>query len=149
MSKKITTAVDYIAAFKKKKDMPVVKAYLFTDPGEEMKIQVDIDVFSVNEDAALSSLINELRITSEDEIKGKIVSFVIIKLDVEYLLKEPIVDEGDPFFDGESISLTLKGKKYTIDVEDRIVEDITIEIDPKTEKRICTNIRLSDPMSDK
>ena len=40
------------------------------------------------------------------------------------------------------LSITLNDKLYEVDVEDNRIDDITIDVDEKTEYRICTNIKL-------
>lgn len=146
--KKKMTAEEYIKTFRKKKKMPVYKAFRFTEPGDEMEVHVGVDLFSVTEDAAVSTLVNEEKIMRAEGFKGSIISFLVINFDVEHLLSTPLVDNGDVFFDGETMSISLKDKKYEIDVEDRILEDITIDVNQETDKRICTNIQLSEPIKD-
>lgn len=126
----------------KKKNLEFYKAFIIHDPSETMKVNSNIDLLGITMEAAVASLVNTLPIDEAMNIKGKCVSFAIFRVKKDELLEKDLVDNGDINFENGMISITLKDKIYIIDVEDKIVEDINIEIDPKTEYRVCTDIKL-------
>lgn len=127
----------------KKDQIPFYRAFIITNPDDAMHINTSVDILSITMNAAIISLINEKRIVDPSEIKGRIISFAIFEINRYELEKKDIVDEGDVYFKNENISITLKDKQYDIRVEDYILDDITIDIDPTTEYRICSNIKLT------
>lgn len=126
----------------KKKNLEFYKAFIIHDPSETMKVNSNIDLLGITMEAAVASLVNTLPIDEAMNIKGKCVSFAIFRVKKDELLEKDLVDNGDINFENGMISITLKDKIYIIDVEDKIVQDINIEIDPKTEYRVCTDIKL-------
>lgn len=126
----------------KKKNLEFYKAFIIHDPSEIMKVNSNIDLLGITMEAAVASLVNTLPIDEAMNIKGKCVSFAIFRVKKDELLEKDLVDNGDINFENGMISITLKDKIYIIDVEDKIVQDINIEIDPKTEYRVCTDIKL-------
>lgn len=130
--------------FLKKKNLEFYKAFIIHDPSEIMKVNSNIDLLGITMEAAVASLVNSLPIDEAMDIKGKCVSFAIFRIKKDELLEKNLVDNGDINFENGMISITLKDKVYIIDVEDKIIQDITIDIDPKTEYRICSNIKLEN-----
>ena len=128
----------------KKKYMPLYKAFIIHDPETAMNVNSNIDILAITEEAAVASLVNELALDDAMAIKGKIVSFAIFKMLKDDFVTKPVVDAGDVYFENDLLSVTLAGKLYEVDVEDKRIDDITIDIDEKTEYRICTNIKLVD-----
>lgn len=128
--------------FLKKKNLEFYKAFIIQDPSEIMKVNANIDLLGITMEAAVASLVNTLPLEEALDIKGKCVSFAIFKLKKDELLEKNLVDNGDVNFEKGMISITLKDKIYSIDVEDKIIDDISIDIDPKTEYRICSGIKL-------
>lgn len=149
---KINEVENFPKALLKKKEIPLYKAFILRDPEEEMKINVNIDLLSLTMESAISRLINELPtdiianefFNPENLSNGITISFAIITLDKDDLLTKDLVDKGDVYFQNEAISITLKDKIYKVDVVDKILTNITIDIDDKTEERICSNIELMD-----
>lgn len=127
----------------KKKNVEFYKAFIIHDPADTMRVNSNIDILGITQEAAVASLVNTLPLDEALDIKGKCISFAIFRITKEELAEKDLTDAGDISFENGLISITLKDKIYTIDVEDKIVEDITIEIDPKTEYRICTDIKLA------
>ena len=133
----------------KGKTIPLYKAYFFADSEDEMKINTSIDLLSISKEAAVEQLVNELPM--QDVVDGiyattilnHVVSFAVIKLDKADLLTKDVIDDGDVFFENGVLSISLRDKLYKVDVEDNILESITIKIDDKTEKRICSDIKLA------
>ena len=130
----------------KGKTVPLYKAFFFTNSEEEMKINTSIDMLAISKEDALVELINQSPL--EDTIlstwSGNTISFAIIKLDKADLLTKELVDEGDVFFENGIISVTLRDKIYKVDVVDHILKNISIQIDDKTQRRICSDIELLD-----
>lgn len=139
---KITEVEKFPKSSLKKKTVPLYKAFIINDPDDEMKININIDLLAITEERAVNTLVNELRINNVDEIKGKVISFAVFNLDTKDFITKDVVDEGDVYFQNESLSITLKDKVYTLDVVDKILDDIDIEFNEKTDQRICTNIVL-------
>jgi len=128
----------------KKKYVPVYKAFIVVDEEMVMNVNCDIDVLAITKEAAVASLINELPLEEAQNIRGKVISFAIFKLLKEDLITKPVVDIGDVYFENDMLSITLRHKIYEIDVCDARIDDVTIDIDPRTEYRICSNIKLVD-----
>ena len=130
----------------KGKTVPLYKAFFFTNSEEEMKINTSIDMLAISKEDALVELINQSPL--EDTIlstwSGNTISFAVIKLDKADLLTKDLVDEGDIFFENGIISVTLRDKLYKVDVVDYILRNISIQIDDKTQRRICSDIELVD-----
>lgn len=128
----------------KKKSLPIYKAFIITDPEEYMDVKVDIDLLAITEEAAVRALINDLPLDEIQDVKGKTISFAIITIEKESLDTKDVVDHGDIYFKDEILSITLKDKIYQIDVYDKILEDVTIDIDENTEIKLVSNIKLVD-----
>ena len=130
----------------KGKTVPLYKAFCFTNSEEEMKINTSIDMLAISKEDALVELINQSPL--EDTIlstwSGNTISFAVIKLDKADLITKDLVDEGDIFFENGIISVTLRDKIYKVDVVDHILKNISIQIDDKTQRRICSDIELLD-----
>ena len=141
---KITEIEGFPKALLKKKEIPLYKAFIILDSDDVMNINSNIDILSITQEAAVISLVNELPLDDAMNLKGKIISFAIIKLQKDDLLTKDIVDEGEPYFQNDNIAITLDKKIFKIDVEDKMIEELDITIDERTEYRICTNIKLAD-----
>ena len=142
---KIGEVKNFPKALLKKKYIPLYKAFIFEDSDQEMNINKNIDVLSLTKEAALETLINEMPMMDvvDHVFEQKTVSFAIIKLDTEDFVKKDVVDHGDVYFENDkSLSITLKDKIFKIDVEDYLIENIVIDIDHTTEKRVCKDIKL-------
>lgn len=126
----------------KKKNIDFYKAFIIHDPDDTMRVNSNIDILGITEEAAVASLVNTLPLEDALDIKGKCISFAIFRIKKEELMEKDLVDAGDIKFENGLISVTLRDKIYTIDVEDKIIENIDIDINPKTEYRLCTNIKL-------
>lgn len=126
----------------KKKSLPVYKAFIITDPEEYMDIKVDVDLLALTEEAAVRSMINELSLEEIPYVKGRTISFAVIEIEKESLDSIDLVDHEEIFFKDEIISITLKDKIYQINVYDKILEDVSIEIDANTEIKLVSNIKL-------
>lgn len=128
----------------KKKNVPLYKAFIVVDEEMVMNVNCDIDVLAISKEAAVASLINELPLEEANDIRGKVISFAIFKLLKEDFITKPVVDAGDVYFENDMLSITLRNKLYDIDVCDVRIDEVTIDIDPRTEFRICSNIKLID-----
>ena len=128
----------------KKKHIPLYKAFIIHDPEAVMNVNSNIDILAITAEAAVAALVNTLPLEEALDIKGKVVSFAIFKLVKEDFIKKPVVGAGEIYFEKDRLSITLTGKMFEVDVEDKRIDDITIDIDERTEYRICTNIKLTD-----
>lgn len=131
----------------KGKTVPLYKAFVLTNSEDEMKINTSIDLLAISKEDAVQELINniemgELYQSLMDLSNKTIISFAIIKIDKDDLLTKDLVDEGDPYFENGILSITLKDKKFKVDVVDNILQNIVINVDDKTQRKICTNIEL-------
>ena len=126
----------------KKKSLPVYKAFIITDPEEYMDVKVDIDLLALSEEAAVKAMINELPLEEIPDVKGSTISFAVIEIEKESLDSTELVDHGEIFFKDEIMSITLKDKIYQINVYDKVLEDVTIDIDANTEIKLVSNIKL-------
>lgn len=135
----------------KGKTVPLYKAFLFSDSEDEMKINTSIDLLAISKESALEELINSSSFENgliedllDSTFNGHTISFAVIKLDKDDLLEKDLVDEGDVFFENGLISISLKDKKFKVDVVDNILKHIVITIDEKTKRKICSEIELID-----
>ena len=135
--------LDIPKEYKKKKKIMLYKAFLLKD-GEEMKICTDIDILSFTHDAAILFMITSLNIDDASLLKGKTINFAAFEFQNDELTKKELVDEGEVYCQDLSLSLTLKDKLYKINVEDRLIEDIDIEINPKNEIKQIKSLKLID-----
>ena len=140
----ITDVKSFPKELLKKKKVPLYKAFIIHDVGTKMEVNSSIDILSITKEAAIASLVNELPLEEALNIKGEIVTFAIFKVHKDDFVNKPTIDGGDIFFKNDRLSITLKDKQFDVDVEDLRIDDITIDIDEKTEYRICSNIKLID-----
>lgn len=125
----------------KKKTVPLYKAFILKD-GEEMRIDVNIDVLSISEESALQKMANSLSYDDILDLKGKLISFAVITFDKSELISKPLVDAGEIFYENGSISIMLKDKFYAVAVIDKMLESFDLEVNPKTEIKILSEIKL-------
>lgn len=123
----------------KKKNVLLYKAYMLQN-GDEMLCNTDIDIFAFTREAAVQYMINNS--TVPDDLKGKDINFLIIKVDKASLLSKPLVDRGDAVIRDDCISLTLNGKLFSLDVDDKFVADFEVDINPNTNEKVLKKIEL-------
>ena len=140
---KIKEVESFPKALLKKKKIPLYRAFIIKDADEVMNINSSIDLLAITKEDAVIQLVNELPEEEILTIVGKTVSFAVIELDRDDLLTKDVVDNGDVCFEHNILSVTLKDKIYNVKVEDMVIENIHIIIDPKTERKICTDLQLS------
>lgn len=125
----------------RKKLVPLYKAFILSD-GEEMQINASIDILSITEEGALQQMVNSMQYSDIIELKGKTISFAILSFDKEELTDKPLVDEGEIYYNNESLSITLRNKLYSVSVADKILESFEITVDPKNEIKVLSEIKL-------
>jgi hypothetical protein len=133
--------LDIPKEFKKKKKIKLYKAFILKD-GDEMKVNTDIEILSLAHEAAILVLISSLRIEDISSLKGKLINFAILEFSSEELQSKDLIDVGEMYCQDLSFSITLKDKLYTVDVEDKLIEDILIEIG-ENEIKVVKEMKLS------
>lgn len=124
----------------KKKKLPFIKAFIMKN-GEEMKVNADIDMFAFTYEAAIQNMINSTDISDINDLKGKTINFIIFTIPKDELLSKPLViDSNEIFYEDGIISISLEGKKYEINLEDKVISDIEIEINPKNEIKTLKSV---------
>lgn len=152
---KIKDLKDFPKALLKEDEIHLYKAFKLLNLDDEMKININIDLLSLSEEIAVSRMINEMNtdelseLTSElasfkkDDATPTIISFAKFIFDKNYLLERELVDQGEIYFKDGVISITLNDKEYEIDVYDKYLTDINIEIS-ETDEKIVSSINLKD-----
>ena len=151
---KITDIEGFPKSLLKKKHVELYKAFVVEDPDKELNVDTSIDMLAITKEAAVNEFVNENKDFLNDftdsifdkDGKPYIISLVIFKMDKDDLLsKELVLPEGtDVVFEHDIIPITLKNKIYKIEVKDMRLMSISIDIDNKTERRICSCIELAD-----
>jgi hypothetical protein len=119
--------LDIPKEYKKKKKVTLYKAFILKD-GDEMKVNTDIDILSLTHEASILVLITSLRLEDISSLKGKLINFAILEFTNDGLNNTDLIDNGDLYYQDLSFSITLKDKVYNVDVEDKLIEDIVIDI---------------------
>jgi len=127
--------------YKKKKIIKMYKAYILKD-GQTMNISTDLDLLSFTHEAAVCFAISLLDVGDISLLKGKTINFAVFDLPIE-VLDMKVVDEGEVYNQDLTISITLKDKTFSIDVEDMLIEDIKIEVDTNTEIKKVKSVKLA------
>lgn len=152
---KIKDLKDFPKALLKEDEIHLYKAFKLLNLDDEMKININIDLLSLSEEIAVSRMINEMNtdelseLTSElasfknDNTTPTIISFAKFIFDKNYLLERELVDQGEIYFKDGVISITLNDKEYEIDVYDKYLTDINIEIS-ETDEKTVSSINLKD-----
>ena len=133
--------LDIPKEYKKMKKIKLYKAFILKD-GDEMRVNVDIEILSLNYEAAILILITSLRLEDISLLKGKLINFATMEFTLEELNKKDLIDVGEMYCQDLSFSITLKDKLYTVDVEDKLIEDIVIEIG-ENEIKVVKEMKLS------
>lgn len=119
----------------KKKKIKIYKAFI-AENGGELQIDVNIDLFSLNQQEAIERVIR----LSNDSYENKTIPVVVLTLPKEELYEKPLVDHGDVFTSGQTFSLTLKDKIYEIGLEMYLVVSYDVEINKDTEEKTIKNL---------
>lgn len=128
----------------KKKKINLYKAYLL-NPGDEMKVNENIDIFGLSYESAVQYMLYSVNNEEVSNLNGRSVCFAIFTIDRSYLDTHDLIDNGDkPYYEKENISITLKGKPYKMDVEEKIIDSIEIDINDKNEIKNLISLTLSD-----
>ena len=129
----------------KKKSLPLYKSFIIKDDFKEMKIDTSFDALAISEEDAINKMVNDMSLEEIDNFQKSIpivVSFAIIKLDLEDLSTKDLVDNSDSKFEDGLLLITLRDKIFKVDVSDKVLKDIVIDIDEKTEIKKCHDILL-------
>lgn len=138
--------LDIPKEYKKGKKIYLYKAFILKD-GDEMNIGTDIDILSFTHEAAIQFMMTSLTTEEVEVLKGKTVNFTVFEFSSSELLDKELIDSGEVYCQDLSISVTLKNKIYKISVEDRLIEDIEVEINPKNEIKTIKSINLNSLIS--
>jgi len=77
------------------------------------------------------------------DAKRLMIPIAVVYVDADDLRTQDLIDNGDPFFENEVISITLKGKKIEIDLEEKFLVSFQVKIDNNGHTRI-KNIVVED-----
>ena len=138
--------IDFPKSFLKK-NIKFYKAY-FLEEGERMELDVHDDIYGLTEEAAIYHLINngssgKEPINTEDDLRGKDVSFVEITIPKdEFEFKPLVMDTDTAYFNNNCIVLTIKEKDYKMKTYDKIIDEISLTINPANEIKNIDHIKL-------
>jgi hypothetical protein len=125
----------------KKKKINLYKAFIL-NPGERMDIKEDADIFGLSYEAAVQFMLYST--DKSIDLKDKEIAFVIFTIERSYLDTHDLIDEGEVYYKDDNISITLKDKPYKMDVESKIVDEIDVEINDKTEVKTIKSIKFKE-----
>lgn len=134
--------------FLKKKTLALYKAFFIKD-GEDMQINVDIDVFGLTEEAAVRRAIiyPETRVVSGDVQSApemKTVGIVMVTLKTDEFLSEPLTSKCPPFIEDECVSVTLTNRLFELSVSEKHIDELEVEIpNPKNGIRVIKTLVMS------
>lgn len=134
--------LDIPKEFLRKKKIPLYKAFILKD-GEEMNVDTDIDILSFTYEAAVQYMLNSMTMEEIDNLKGNYINFAIFTIDKSELTNKNLVLKEDAIYKDGSISITLSNKIYKVDVDDKHVDEIEVDTNPKNEIKVMKNIALS------
>lgn len=131
----------------KNKDITFYKAfcpsYIKTkDNGyPELTVRKDVDMLAITKEDAIAALIRDADI--ETDFLGKEIVFVEVTMFTDELKTSDLVDFGEPTFVDGLIPITLKTKKYLINVSSKRLTEYKVDIG-ENEKKIISGITLID-----
>lgn len=131
----------------KDKDITLYKAfcpmYIKTaeDGYPELTIRKDIDILAITKEDAVAALIQEADV--DTNFLGEEIVFVEVTFFTDELKKSDLVDFGEPTFVDGKIPITIKTKKYIINVSSKRLTEYKIDIG-ENEKKIISGITLVD-----
>lgn len=129
----------------KNKDITFYKAFCpeFIKPGEEeypeLKVRTDIEVLAITKEDAVAELIRNGY--PENDFLEKEIIFVEVTLFTDELKKIELIDSGEPFFENGTFPITLKTKKYLLDVSNQRLTNFKVDIG-ENERKIVSEITL-------
>lgn len=130
------------ACLSKKKKIQFYKAFILKD-GESMVVNEDCDICGLTPEAAIQYMLYSTNPEDCQHLTGTTICFAIFEVDRNILNTTPLVDTGDVYNKDDNISITLKGKPYKIDVMEKVIEDIEVEIGDRNEIKLISNIKLT------
>lgn len=124
----------------KKKKIPLYKAWL-KENGDELKVDVNIDIYSLTPEEAIERVIR----STLNNLKDKIVAVIVFKFPKEELYNKDLVDHGDVFKcpSGLSFSMTIKDKLYDLELELYQIVSYDEEFIKDTEEKIIKNLVIN------
>lgn len=131
----------------KTKDITFYKAfcptYIKTKDNEypELTVRKDVDMLAITKEDAVAALIREADI--ETNFLGEEIVFVEVTLFTDELKTTDLVDFGEPTFVDGLIPITLKTKKYLLNVSNKRLSEYKIDVE-ENEKKIISGIILTD-----
>lgn len=148
---KINENVDLLALTPK---AAIEKWLMDIDPTEFTKHYVDVfnsmmspDQLASNKDWTYSDFI--MTCGSKDKpdevtMHNLLVPFAVVLVSTEDLKTMDLLDAGDDYFQNDVVAITLKGKDIKIDLEELRFVSFKMKIDPKTGKKIISNVKLKE-----
>lgn len=130
--------IDLPKEISKKKKIPIYKAWL-KDNGDELKVDVNIDIYSLTPEEAITRILR----STLDNLKNKIVAVIVFKFPKEELYNKDLVDHGDVFTSGLSFSMTIKDKIYELELELYQIVSYDVEFIKDTEEKIIKNLVIN------
>lgn len=132
--------LDLPSGISKKKKIPVYKAWL-KDNGDELKVDVNIDIYSLTPEEAITRVIRNGDVGTD--FKNIIMAVVVFKFLKDELYNKPLVDHGDVFTSGQSFSMTIKDKLYELELELYQVVSYDLDYNKDTEEKNITNLVIN------
>lgn len=124
----------------KKKKIKLYKAFILKD-GDEMKVDVNSDLFSLSKEAAVQHLITSMTLEEANALENTSINFAVFNFDKEELTKKPLlIDADEVYFNDDSLLVSLSNKLYKIDIIDEVVSEIEIDFNPTNEIKSITKI---------
>lgn len=124
----------------KKKNIRLYKAFKLKED-DEMVINPAVDILSLSHEAAIQFMINDMSLEEAQGLENEIINFAVIEFKTDYLLPLSLLEnDDDVYFNNDSLSISIRDKIYKISVEDKLVKEIDVEIDPKNEIKSIKNI---------
>lgn len=124
----------------KKKNIRLYKAFKLKED-DEMIINPAVDVLSLSHEAAIQYMINDMSLEEAQGLANETINFAVIVFKTDYLLPLSLLEnDDDVYFNNDSLSISIRDKIYKISVEDKVVKEIEVEINPKNEIKSIKNI---------
>lgn len=121
------------------KEVNFFKAFLMTEQGGEMEVNVDGDTYCLSAEDAFSKLINKIASDVDiTKIEGQQISFVKISYKKKQLNTDLELND-----DKMSVTVAIKDTPYNLTVEDYVLSTFEFEVETKSQTIIIKKIVLS------
>ena len=131
----------------KGKKITLYKAFKLQD-GDEMHVDLCIDMFSFTMQDALQYLMNTQDVDLITEAigsgTGSVITFATFTFDKTEITQKDLVDGDTATYEDGTITLTLTDKIYSTDVVDMRIDDIVFNIEPNTQVKRITKLKLTE-----